>query len=55
MRTQVVIIGGGPARLLLDQRMQQADVEYLEASVAAQTSLAENYIGLPYWRRSGWT
>lgn len=31
-----------------DLRMQQAELEYLESSVAAQTSLAENYIGLPY-------
>ena len=31
-----------------EQRMQQADFEYLEGSVAARTSLAENYIGLPY-------
>jgi p-hydroxybenzoate 3-monooxygenase len=31
-----------------DLRMQQAELEYLETSPAAQTSLAENYIGLPY-------
>ena len=31
-----------------EQRMQQAELAYLESSVAAQTSLAENYIGLPY-------
>ena len=31
-----------------DRRMQQAELEYLETSVAAQASLAENYIGLPY-------
>lgn len=31
-----------------EQRMQQADFEYLEGSLAARTSLAENYIGLPY-------
>ncbi len=37
-----------PQQSSFDQRMQQADIEYLEASVAAQTSLAENYIGLPY-------
>ncbi len=37
-----------PQQSPFDQRMQQADIEYLEASVAAQTSLAENYIGLPY-------
>ena len=57
MRTQVVAIGGGPAGLLLfrfpeqspiDLRMQQAGFEYLESPVAAQTSLAEIYVGLPY-------
>ena len=31
-----------------DLRMQQAELEYLETSPVAQTSLAENYIGLPY-------
>ena len=31
-----------------DRRMQQAELEYLETSVAAQTALAENYVGLPY-------
>jgi p-hydroxybenzoate 3-monooxygenase len=31
-----------------DARMQQAELEYLESSTAAQTALAENYIGLPY-------
>ncbi|RTL57688.1 MAG: 4-hydroxybenzoate 3-monooxygenase [Rhodocyclaceae bacterium] len=29
-------------------RIQQADLEYLVSSKAAMTSLAENYIGLPY-------
>jgi p-hydroxybenzoate 3-monooxygenase len=37
-----------PDQSPFDWRMQQADLEYLESSVAAQTSLAENYIGLPY-------
>lgn len=31
-----------------DARMQVADFEYLESSLAARTSLAENYIGLPF-------
>ncbi|SMX31607.1 4-hydroxybenzoate 3-monooxygenase [Actibacterium lipolyticum] len=30
------------------QRMQESELAYLETSVAAQTALAENYIGLPY-------
>ena len=37
-----------PDQSAFDLRMQQAELEYLESSVAAQTSLAENYIGLPY-------
>jgi p-hydroxybenzoate 3-monooxygenase len=37
-----------PDQSPFDWRMQQADLEYLESSVAAQTALAENYIGLPY-------
>lgn len=30
------------------QRMQEAELDYLSGSIAAQTSLAENYVGLPY-------
>ena len=30
------------------QRIQEAELDYLVASTAAQTSLAENYVGLPY-------
>ncbi|ATI40715.1 4-hydroxybenzoate 3-monooxygenase [Pacificitalea manganoxidans] len=30
------------------QRMQEAEIAYLEQSPAAQTALAENYVGLPY-------
>lgn len=30
------------------QRMQESELDYLESSVAAQTALAENYVGLPY-------
>ena len=37
-----------PDQSPFDWRMQQAELEYLESSVAAQASLAENYIGLPY-------
>lgn len=37
-----------PDRRRFERRIQQAELEYLESSVAAQTSLAENYIGLPY-------
>ncbi|ADZ71145.1 4-hydroxybenzoate 3-monooxygenase [Polymorphum gilvum] len=29
-------------------KMQQADMDYLASSTAAQTSLAENYVGLPF-------
>ena len=31
-----------------EQRMQEADFLYLENSRAAQTTIAENYIGLPF-------
>ena len=37
-----------PDQSPFELRMQQAELEYLESSVAAQASLAENYIGLPY-------
>jgi len=37
-----------PERPAFEQRMQQAELAYLETSQAAQASLAENYIGLPY-------
>jgi p-hydroxybenzoate 3-monooxygenase len=31
-----------------DQKIQRAELEYLARSEAAQTVLAENYVGLPY-------
>ncbi|MGI9482817.1 MAG: 4-hydroxybenzoate 3-monooxygenase [Hyphomicrobiales bacterium] len=31
-----------------DRRVQQAELEYLMSSPAAQTALSENYVGLPY-------
>jgi p-hydroxybenzoate 3-monooxygenase len=31
-----------------EERMQEADFVYLEGSTAAQTALAENYVGLPF-------
>ena len=31
-----------------DRRMQEAELDYLASSTAAQTALAENYVGLPY-------
>jgi len=37
-----------PEQSEFDLRMQQAEIDYLETSVAAQASLAENYVGLPY-------
>lgn len=37
-----------PNQTSFDQRIQEAELEYLESSIAAQTTLAENYIGLPY-------
>jgi p-hydroxybenzoate 3-monooxygenase len=31
-----------------DQRIQQTEFNYLKSSQAAQVTLAENYVGLPY-------
>ena len=36
-----------PERTAFERRIQQAELEYLVASPAALTSLAENYVGLP--------
>ena len=36
-----------PAHGAFDNRMQRADFDYLCTSAAAQTSVAENYVGLP--------
>ena len=37
-----------PDQTEFDQRIQDAELDYLQNSVAAQTQLAENYVGLPY-------
>ena len=37
-----------PEQSAFDQRMQEAELDYLETSVAAQRVVAENYVGLPY-------
>jgi p-hydroxybenzoate 3-monooxygenase len=37
-----------PDQTDFDQRLQEAELAYLEQSEAAQTALAENYVGLPY-------
>ena len=37
-----------PNQTSFDQRIQDSELEYLENSVASQTVLAENYVGLPY-------
>jgi p-hydroxybenzoate 3-monooxygenase len=37
-----------PVSTGFDQKMQAAELEYLFSSKAAQTVLAENYVGLPY-------
>jgi p-hydroxybenzoate 3-monooxygenase len=37
-----------PDSLPYDQRLQKTDLEYLFSSEAAMTSLAENYVGLPF-------
>jgi p-hydroxybenzoate 3-monooxygenase len=37
-----------PGQTSFDQRIQDSELEYLENSIASQTVLAENYVGLPY-------
>ncbi|MEX2520258.1 MAG: 4-hydroxybenzoate 3-monooxygenase [Paracoccaceae bacterium] len=37
-----------PAHDGFDQRIQESEIAYLEGSEAAQTVLAENYVGLPF-------
>ncbi|GFE63047.1 4-hydroxybenzoate 3-monooxygenase [Litoreibacter roseus] len=37
-----------PDQSAFDQRIQEAELDHIETSVAAQTELAENYVGLPY-------
>ena len=37
-----------PSQSPFEQRMQLAELEYVASSVAASTSVAENYVGLPY-------
>lgn len=37
-----------PATSGFDQKIQEAELDYLVHSVAARTSLAENYVGLPF-------
>ncbi|MCI2399210.1 4-hydroxybenzoate 3-monooxygenase [Aliiroseovarius subalbicans] len=37
-----------PDAIPYDQKLQQTDLEYLFSSEAAMTSLAENYVGLPF-------
>lgn len=37
-----------PERSAFEERMQQAELDYLVSSPAAATAMAENYVGLPY-------
>jgi p-hydroxybenzoate 3-monooxygenase len=37
-----------PESSVFEQKMQAAELQYLISSTAAQTALAENYVGLPY-------
>jgi p-hydroxybenzoate 3-monooxygenase len=37
-----------PANGAFDQKVQEAELDYLSSSHAAQTAMAENYVGLPY-------
>src|SRR5690606_14261679 len=36
-----------PGSDAFDRRMQQAELDYIAGSVSAQTTIAENYVGLP--------
>ena len=36
------------AHTLFERRVQQAELEYIAGSVAARTTIAENYVGLPF-------
>ena len=36
------------AHTTFERRVQQAELEYLAGSVAARTTIAENYVGLPF-------
>ena len=38
-----------PDSIEYDQKLQQTELDYLFSSEAAQRSLAENYVGLPFW------
>jgi p-hydroxybenzoate 3-monooxygenase len=37
-----------PDQTGFDRRMQRAEIEFLKTNTAAQTAMAENYVGLPY-------
>ncbi|MDH4053412.1 MAG: 4-hydroxybenzoate 3-monooxygenase, partial [Rubrivivax sp.] len=37
-----------PDSIAYDQQLQQTELAYLFSSEAAQRSLAENYVGLPF-------
>ncbi len=37
-----------PSMTAFDRKMQKADLSYIRTSEAAQKSIAENYVGLPY-------
>ena len=37
-----------PGQSSFDQRIQEAELEYLKSSISSQRALAENYVGLPF-------
>jgi len=43
-----MLLHGFPGGSGFDKKMQQAELDYLTGSRAAQTALAENYVGLPF-------
>ena len=46
--TMTTLLHRFPEQSAFEERMQDSELAYLDNSVAAQTALAENYVGLPY-------
>lgn len=46
--TMTMLLHHFPERNAFEQRMQEAELHYLFSSEAAMTSMAENYVGLPF-------
>ena len=42
------LLHADPQAIPFDRRRQVAELDYVTGSMAAMTSLAENYVGLPF-------